>query len=133
MNNCTYAIQAGRLPDVEIYGGDTSPWHVKITDENGRPLSNTRLEGCALTLVAVPYGMSRGLSAGADRSEPILLAMGHLMDTPDGYAVAEFEPDYDETVAMRGKYLYQITLCDGMNERVLQGKLTVKQNISPDY
>ena len=130
MNNTTYIIPAGRLPDVEIYGGDNTPWHLKITDEDGQPFTTGSLSECTFELSAVPYGVSNGIDDSAETVEPVLVVDGSLLESTDGYAIATFSLPTAQTKAMRGKYTYQVKIVNGDDHRILQGKLTVKQNIS---
>lgn len=119
------AIPAAVLPDIEMYGGDTQPWEIYMTHENGVPYTVGEMTGYEARLTVTPFSVSN-YSATV---RPVLNKSGRLSSKADGSAVIMFEFNSSDTIYMRGKYIYQIAFSYGDTKlRVGQGKLIVRPN-----
>lgn len=119
-----------KLPDVTIYGGDTAPWNVNVIQQNGNPFPYTSLSGATALLTFTPYAISMGLGGDSDSIDPILSVDGTVEEGEDSGTNIVFNLTYSDTVNLRGKYVYQIEISKGNDRRVLQGFVTIKQNIN---
>lgn len=119
-----------RLPEVIIYGGDTTPWNFNIIQKNGNPYPYASLSSSTAVLSLAPYAISMGIGSDAEITEPELSIDGTIIDNGDGGAIAKFVFESDSTINLRGKYVYQVEIKTGGDKRILQGLLTIKQNIN---
>lgn len=125
MRNIVPILPAGRLPDVEIYGGDTTPWVIKLTDGDGKGYLEDDFQDYTFTLTAVPHERNiRTVDI-----PPAMTVVGELQIATDNTVVVLFMPPAGKTALMKGKYIYQIQASNGTDIHIMQGKLTVRQNI----
>lgn len=115
------------LPDIEMIGGDTTPWFIRITDEDGTAYSGSTITGDTAKLDIVPFKLTTAMGYDAPSVAPLLtLTTTVATDTTGPYI--QFEPAYADTKDMRGKFLYQITVSGESYYRFAQGNLLIKQN-----
>lgn len=123
VKNMCYSIHS--LPDVEMYGGDTTPWAITMVESGGKPLPYSELSNCEAILTFVPFKASVGMNTYTQPSEVFLKVNGALND--GGFFIFSFEKK--DTLKLRGKYVYQIEFRSGEDSRLAQGVLYVRQNI----
>jgi len=129
MNSCIYKAQ--RFPDIEMYGGDTTPWEVTFVDEKGKNfvLPFSQIHTCTLSIM--PFAISSGIGNKAIATEPTLQKLGSIVTSESaGTTTAIFTFSSDDTKSLRGKYIYQIELVYGSDCISCQGNLLIKQNIN---
>lgn len=116
------------LPDIEMYGGDTSPWEVALVREDNSSLSTGIASECTCTLTFSPFKITTGLGGRASTVKPLLTKEGTVGEGSDGGAVATFTFDKQDTIGLRGKFLYQIEVVHDSDLRIAQGHVYIKQN-----
>ncbi len=121
---------ARMLSEVSICGGDTTPWVVTILKENGDFYPYAALDAATASLALTPYAISTGLGNDAETVDPVLVKEGVVSSNEEGGGIAEFELSIADTMNLRGKYIYQITISKDGDSRVFQGIATVRQNIN---
>ena len=114
------------LPDVEMYGGDTTPWQIFIAHENGNPYTVDELDGYTATLYLIPYYMNTGVSVSG---APVLTKSG-TFKAVDGVGAVEFAMAASDTKTLAGKYTYQVEFHYGTACRIGQGKVHIRTNIN---
>lgn len=120
---------AQTLPDVQIYGGDTEPWQLILCHDNGAPYKEAELTNCLISLDVLAL-TNRVYSDSRDTDRIALSKSGRLMAMADGSMTAIFDLIEDDTINMRGSYIYQVTMTiSGVSHRVCQGRLTVIPNV----
>lgn len=119
-----------RLPDITIYGGDTAPWNVSVIQQNGNIFPYASLTGAEAMLTLTPYAVSMGLNDNSSTVEPVLSTLGTIEEDEESGARIVFSLTYGDTVNLRGKYIYQVEITKDGGRRVLQGFVTIKQNIN---
>lgn len=130
MNDNTICYPAPRLPDIERYGGDTTPIIIEVVDPQGAPYHSEDLENATFNLTAVPYGVSAATGNNYSSITPALDIEGELETGDNGEAIIVFAMSEEQTLSMRGKYIYQVDIFNGEETRPLQGRLDVRQNIA---
>ena len=114
------------LPDVEIIGGDTTPWKITLNKNNGDSYDADEVSGFRGILTITPFSMAQGLA-----TEPIVIKQAIVGMSDDNEAVAMFSFSSSDTLELNGKYVYQIELNDGVQSRLGQGYLYVRRNNNP--
>ena len=124
MEYCNHAIY--RLPDITMCGGDTTPWNITLVNDEGRTdiPSNNSIE-CILTLS--PYGRISGVGLNAVSVSPVLQKIATVMHN-GSTCTATILFGVEDTLHLRGKYIYQIEVINGDSNRVSQGNLTILEN-----
>ena len=117
------------LPDILMYAGDTTPWKVAITGSDGTPYQTSSLAGAVTKLAFMPYAVTSGIGSYASVVQPTLSITGEITSDPNGAAYAVFEFSHSDTINMRGKYIYQISINKSGDVRVCQGFITIRYNI----
>lgn len=128
MSNGCFAAQ--KLPDIEIYGGDTTPWEIVLMRDNNTIFDYTSGEQCSVILTVTQSKTSTGQSAGAVLVAPIFTKHGAIQSTATGGTIAIFSFADVDTKHLRGKYTYQIEVQFENELRIGQGSLYVKQNMN---
>ena len=122
-----------RLPDITMYAGDTTPWSIVVFKPNGNPYPFASLEGSTCRIVFMQYSVTNGLNAHVRIVDPVLTKEGTLTNDPAGTGIARFEMTTEDTIGLRGKYIYQVTIGNNSGDkddnRVRQGLVTIFQNI----
>lgn len=118
------------LPDITMYGGDTTPWFITLEDENGSAMTPEAGDEYQCVLSVIPFGMSSGVGSYAMHTDPILQKTSDFRDNGDGVYQAKIAFVASDTITMRGKYIYQIEVQSSGSNKVNQGKLTVLANIN---
>lgn len=126
-NHC-FEVRA--LPDIEMYGGDTTPWEVTLMCNDGTRFSADVSKGFAVTLTLTPFKASSGFGNNANTIPPILTKTG-IVETKAGEGtIVTFEFEENDTKGLRGKFIYQIEIRQDENLRICQGSIYIKQNIN---
>lgn len=115
------------LPDVEIIGGDTTPWEIVITDADGSAYSGDDLSSATCVLSIAPFKVTTSIGYDAPAVTPTVLISG-TVTVDDSGPYMTFTPTREQTLNLRGKFLYQITLKNGSDYRHGQGYLMIRQN-----
>lgn len=118
------------LPEVTMYGGDTTPWSFLITNQDGSPYPSDSLSGSEAKLTMAPYAVSSGLGSAAVAIPPVMTKTGSVSSDPSGVGTVLFYLTKEDTIDLRGKYIYQVEVSKDDDMRVLQGIVTIKQNIN---
>jgi len=118
------------LPDIMMYGGDTTPWFITLEDENGIALIPEASDSYQCVLSIIPFGSSFGIGMNATTLAPVLQKTSVFEDSGEGYYHAKMTFVPSDTMYLRGKYLYQIEVQSAGSNKVNQGKLTVLANIN---
>lgn len=126
-HNCT---EVRPLPDVDMYGGDTTPWEISLVKDDGSAFVIDQGADCTATLTLTPLKATTGLGNNAAALPPMLTKAGVMEATASGGTAATFTFVEEDTKSLRGKYLYQIEVRHGTDLRVGQGNLYIKQNIN---
>ena len=113
------------LPNIEMYGGDTTPWQYDLYHNDGRRYTRSEATGYTAKLYIIPYAYKAGF---AMTGSPVLTKTATISEK-DGGAAATFEFGPSETLTMAGKYIYQVEFTGGSERRVGQGDLYIHPNI----
>lgn len=127
MNKCGYF--ASRLPDIEIYGGETTPWEIVMMTDEGKPYTLTSTSGYACVLTITPFKVTTGIGDAAVIINPLLTKNGTINKSPTNAITALFTFSQNDTIGLRGKYIYQVEVSHGTDKVLCQGHLLIKQNI----
>lgn len=125
MEYCGIAIH--RLPDMTMYGGDTTPWMITLTNEDGSNLSASSEAEYECILSVSPFAHVYGGGNNASIAKPVLTKTAGV-DKSANACTATFTFIMEDTIHLRGKYTYQIEVRSGINNRVSQGNLTILEN-----
>lgn len=123
-------FRATTLPDIEIYGGDTTPWEVTLVRKDGTKYSVDDAAVCVSTLTFTPLKATTGLGNNAVAFTPTLKKKGRVELDDDGLAIVVFDFAASDTKGLRGKFLYQIEVEHNGDLRISQGYIYIKQNIN---
>ena len=118
------------LPDIMMYGGDTTPWFITLEDEDGKPLIPEAGDTYQCVLSIIPFGVTSGIGMYAMASTPSLQKIANFEDSGEGFYQAKLPFVTSDTMTLRGKYIYQIEVQSSGSNKVNQGKLTVLANIN---
>ncbi len=118
------------LPYIEMYGGDTVPWEVTLMRENGEKYLMDSAKDFTCVLTISPINSISGLGGSSLVSTPLLKKTATIKEALDGSATAIFDFTTDDTLQLRGKFIYQIDILYGDDVRTGQGHLLIKQNIN---
>jgi len=117
-----------RLPDLEIYGGDTTPWEIPLLNEDRSPYDTEDASLYSFTLTLTPLGVTSGLGDSSVAVSPSLTKQGEVRISTDGGALVFFDFARNDTKDLRGKYIYQIEAVSNEAARVCQGHIYIKAN-----
>ena len=109
MPNCG-TCNTMHLPDILMYGGDATPWKVRLMTASRTPVSSTDVNGASAELAISRYGLVSGLGGDAVLPEPDATVDGSVETDENGNVYVFFSLDPGDTEELRGKYLYQITI-----------------------
>ena len=126
MKYCGFATH--KLPDIAMYGGDTTPWVITLTREDGSILDDLGGNTYECILSISPFAHSYGMSGSASVFAPLLLKSSPVVQVNSGQCTSTFAFIMEDTIHLRGKYIYQIEVRSGINNRVCQGNLTILEN-----
>ncbi|MBR5014255.1 MAG: hypothetical protein IKY16_06580 [Bacteroidales bacterium] len=118
------------LPYIEMYGGETLSWEISLLREDGTKYSADSVEACRVILTFMPVKTTTGLGYYAKPADPVLEKMGDTVLDTDGSPITVFTFSEEDTIALRGKYIYQIEVRHNDDLRVCQGDIYIKQNIN---
>lgn len=129
MINCNcYGLDV--LPEIEMYGGDTSEWEIALVRDGIKPISYQFASACSVVLTLVPLTVTSGLGNNSTPVTPLLTKNATVTQAPDGSAIAVFYFTAADTKNLRGKFIYQIEVQQSTNLRLCQGRVYIKQNIN---
>lgn len=122
-----------KLPDIVMYGGDTTPWIVNMVKESGELYTTSELGDAfkVADLYFMPYGITTGAASDVSIDDPTLQIQGTLSTDDNGYPIIVFNFIPENTSILRGKYIYQIEISGSTETRLAQGVVTIKQNVWP--
>lgn len=119
MNTCEDKVS--KLPSIEMYGGDTTPWEIVLLNENHHPYTLDSVDGYSCTLTMVPFAASYGTSEYAAAAKPVLSKVGTMiLSTLTKAVTVSFEFDIADTLLLRGKYTYQIEVFHNQERLVVK-------------
>lgn len=125
MEYCGLAIH--RLPDIAMYGGDTTPWVVTLTNEDGSSFTDAGESTYECILSISPFSQMYGAGNYASFGLPTLTKSASVTKSGGAY-IATFAFIMEDTIQLRGKYTYQIEVRSGIGNKVSQGSLTILEN-----
>lgn len=121
--------QQSALPDIEIYGGDTTPWEVEVVCDDSSEFQADALSEYSAILTFSKIGTSSGLSTNAVGA-PVLLIKNGVFSKTDAGTFIKFSFYKDDTKHLRGKFVYQIEIKHNNDLRLCQGHVYIRQNIN---
>lgn len=127
----TSCFEIRSLPDIDMYGGDTTPWEIFLVHENGDILEIDEELERACTLTLGNYNAKALATNNGSVMKPIWVHSGAFGISPENnrtFIHFDFTPE--DTANLRGKFLYQVDVLLGNNVRVCQGVVNIKQNIN---
>lgn len=122
-------IKPVRLPDVEIYGGDCTPWEISLVRENGTKFIIQQGIECTATFTMIQVNATN-LSSITSSQDIVLSKSGTFSETSDGGVAVQFPFAEEDTKELWGKFLYQIEIRHGEDVRIGQGDLYIRANIN---
>ena len=129
MNNCScYGLDV--LPEIEMYGGDTSDWEISLFKNGNEPITYQFAKECTVVLTIVPLTVTSGLGNNSTAVTPLLTKSATIAQLPDGSPSVVFSFNATDTKNLRGKFIYQIEVQQSTNLRLCQGRIYIKQNIN---
>lgn len=128
--NYSKSFEVHTLPDIEMYGGDTLPWIISLIQDDGRTLSFDTASQCAITLSLTPLKTATGYGGYAGMVAPIFTKTAKITEAMNGEAAVIFEFEKNDTIGLRGKFVYQVEVRREDDLRLCQGTLYIKQNIN---
>lgn len=123
------SIELNNLPDIAIYGGDTTSWEVSLINDYGKRMTVNEDLVCSATLSFMPLKMASGIVGSSVSPEPILKKSGTLKPSLKGGTAALFQFEESDTKHLRGKFIYQIEIQVDNDIRIRQGYIYIRQNI----
>lgn len=127
MNTTNYCVAT--LPDVEMYGGDTTPWEIAMLHENGTGYTLAEADGYSCVLTVTAFSHAAGLGSGGSSSYALQKA-GTIKTLSDGSVGAEITFSSADTKTLAGKFVYQVEFINGEQGKVGQGYLNIRNNIN---
>lgn len=115
-----------RLPEVEMYGGDTRRWALPLEHEDGTPYTPKEAESFTFEL-SISHDVCVPLCGTG--SSPILVKTGVARPGDHGSVFVTFEFSESDTLMLGGRFVYQIVCKSQEERRVSQGFLTIYPNI----
>lgn len=116
-------LQMTILPDIEMYGGDTTPWYIQLVHGSGIGFTYSEASGYTSRLTIAPYVSVTGGGYAVQKT-------GTISSYGDGSAAAVFSFVENDTKTLFGKYIYQVEFTNGTEKRIGQGTLTIRRNIA---
>lgn len=126
----TRIVSSESLPHIQIVGGDNTPWRIQLYKESDRRCAYDDVAGYRCKLTLKPFLLEVQIGENGNTETPVLQKDGTITKNPDGSAYAEFTFAHSDTLALRGRYLYQIEFICGSSYRIGQGVLHVTQNMN---
>lgn len=119
------------LPDIDMYGGDTTPWDIVMVYEDGTNFVMNAGTDCRCTLTLSPFGIKTLVPNPSNSTSIIWSHQGTINNntTTSGFTV-RFDFNPEDTINLRGKFLYQVDMCFGDEVRIGQGVLNIRQNLN---
>lgn len=114
-------VQMTILPDIEMYGGDTTPWYIQLMHGSGIGFTYSEAAGYSSRLTITPFAY---LASGY-----AVQKTGTISSYNGNGAAAVFSFTENDTKALSGKFIYQVEFINGSNKRIGQGTLFIRKNI----
>lgn len=131
MNKCTHKVQV--LPDMEMYGGDTTPWAVNIILPPNGASAFEDLSGFQCTLSLLQYRNAVAQTTCIPLASPALAKSVSISRAPGSDNVtALFEFEIADTINLSGKFIYQIAITNNDEMYLSQGFLLIKPNVNKE-
>lgn len=125
-----YSISPEPLVNIMMHGGDTQPWEVSLMRDAKTAYTAAELAEVTCVLDIIPFTQSVYLD-DATLDAPVLSKTGGISNDAYGCAMATFSFLPVDTMNLRGKYIYQLSVHkDNTIMRVNQGKLTILPNVN---
>lgn len=119
------------LPDIEMYGGDTTPWDVSMVYEDGTSFAMIANANCSCTLTLSPFGIKTLAPSTHNVTSIIWSHQGVINnDVANQKFTVRFDFNPEDTINLRGKFLYQVDMRFGDEVRIGQGVLNIRQNLN---
>lgn len=115
---------------MEMYAGDTTPWKIAMVRENGEPYITSSTSGYTCKLALTPFAVYAGIGNNAITQAPILTKTGVVKIDTNGQMYATITFSTTDTIALRGRYTYQVEVANGSDKRICQGQLVIRGNIN---
>ena len=111
-----------KLPTLSFCAGATKNFYFPVTNKTGDEVDAT---GCSARLSVINCTNRSG--------KPVIQKDAHLIDGAS--SVFKFTLDPDDTINLKGKFIYQIWIKDskGIPEEPQQGELYITQNIDKSF
>lgn len=113
-------LQMTILPDIEMYGGDTTPWYIQLVHGSGIGFTYSEASGYTSRLTITPY-----IGGGY-----VVQKTGTISSYGSGGAAAVFTFAENDTKSLFGKYIYQVEFINGSEKRIGQGTLVIRRNVA---
>lgn len=125
MSACKHKTQV--LPDLEMYGGDTTSWAVTFEAPSFAAAAFEDLSAFTCILTLSPYRSPMAAAMIAKAPEIVVRKTVELTrSATSGEITALFEFLIDDTCCLFGKYTYQIEITNGDELYLAQGTLVIK-------
>ena len=121
-----------KLYDVEMYGGDATPWEFTLVRKNGSSFPIDEGTECTTTLTIVPFDTVAGPVGYINNEQIVLQKTATFSEDTNGGTVAVFEFAESDTKSLYGKFIYQVEVRHGEDVRIGQGNLTILCNINQE-
>lgn len=121
MGKIDYRVEI--LPDIEMYGGDTTPWYIQMMHGVGSSFYYSEADGFSCKLTITPFAI---VTATHD---PVLQKNGTIEEYGDEEAAAVFTFTEEDTKELFGKFIYQVEFSKNADKRIGQGNLIIKKNV----
>lgn len=110
MGNCN-CYNVSHLPDIDMYGGDTTPWQVNVVNKDGTPfiIEDEDKSKYSAELVFCPLKSSYGMSQNSS-SDNVMLRKAGVLQTSATQTAVMFYFLTDDTEDLRGKFIYQVKI-----------------------
>ena len=113
-----------------MYAGDSTPWSISLIQQNGNPYPYSSLKDASASLTLMPYTVLSGIGDNAEIVDPVVSIDGELTGDPSGTCTLRFSLRPEDTLSLRGKFIYQIDVFNDTDRRISQGVVTIKPNIN---
>ncbi len=118
------------LPDMVIYGGDTTEWDIYIMPIDKSVFAFDDEADYSVTLSFTPLKAVASMAFGEEVCDPVLTKVALLEQDDDGNTFAAITFSESDTIGLRGTYVYQVEFQSDLDLQVCQGRVTIRQNIN---
>lgn len=118
-----------RLYDVEMYGGDSTPWEYTLVRKNGSNFLIEQGVTCTAKLTIAPFDAVPDPTGYINTKDIVIQKTATFSANASGGTVATFEFAEEDTKSLYGKFIYQVEVRHRDEPRIGQGNLTIHYNI----